>query len=903
MTFIKSLNNLADEYNDSKDNKNPQTNDAFTSMLYKQIEFENLITNCFNNAFMEIEETIVNPTRSFYENIKELFNDNLKKIDSLLEKENLLKKELKEKQDLYYRECDSLSDWEEKGISEKIISHQKEVELCLEEYKKKIEELNNFYIEFENEYLSLLKKNKDIEDTTLSFIQEIFVKSSSIQINGFTNQFESPFTKENINEIKKGEIIELPRKKIKEEKIVLYEEYRKDNPRTITKKIHSYLSSAAFAFQLASGLDLYSSFDEYSDIDYDSVEETPEKDQNETINSFIHTIFTKDEIQSETINEILSKTENDSFISQLIDAYTKTQLKSYYVIQNKTNFDNFVKILQSYLAKVNLDSNKTSIQGIVNLSEKTYCQDTLVYLSFVLGKEKFFTTQLTWETLLENRIVQKLQKKTKEYLKQQSKNGSTKSLFSTFTSYFKNESLESSIIGDFGFDLLIKEYNTLNRENKEKLEIDFNNIIHNTFKEFIEHLCNFNWKIRDILELIVQLASKFNLSQEEINFYVIYTNSSVLGFRRFGQISLEKKEIKKKIKDIRSKRTTAILMKYPIEMKNEKEEIIVISNVAKFLPLKEFSKFFTLNKNLSRRIKFDFYLKFLLSYNQNYINENKEEIINKRLNIWKSILEVSNFTKDFDYQQAVSKAKESISEHSLRLIQLDALRTHFQSNETANRESLVNILITLSYVNPDIKYYQGMNYIAAFLINLCKDEAVAFSIFYSLLCNTEYRLLFGKDLQKLKNYFFVFERMLKIYLPSVYYYFSKHSVSVHYYMTPWLITLFTNVIQYNKSETPLIVLHIWDEFLIKGWKSLFASIISLISIHKEEIENKDGDLLLCFLINDLSKSDKFGDENYKLWANEKKKFKIKNKDINNIEEEIKFEYQDNKTIDYLFNNN
>ena len=70
MTFIKSLNNLADEYNDSKDNKNAQTNDAFTSMLYKQIEFENLITNCFNNSFMEIEETIVNPTRSFYENIK-----------------------------------------------------------------------------------------------------------------------------------------------------------------------------------------------------------------------------------------------------------------------------------------------------------------------------------------------------------------------------------------------------------------------------------------------------------------------------------------------------------------------------------------------------------------------------------------------------------------------------------------------------------------------------------------------------------------------------------------------------------------------------------------------------------------------------------------------------------------
>ena len=178
-----------------------------------------------------------------------------------------------------------------------------------------------------------------------------------------------------------------------------------------------------------------------------------------------------------------------------------------------------------------------------------------------------------------------------------------------------------------------------------------------------------------------------------------------------------------------------------------------------------------------------------------------------------------------------------------------------------------------------------------------------FLMLYSLLTNSQFKFLFGKNLQQLKNYFFVFERLLHIYLPSVYYYFAKHSVSVHYYMTPWLITLFTNVIQYNKNEIPLIVLNIWDEFLIKGWKALFTSIIALISIHIEEIESKNGDMLLSFLINDLSKSEKFSDENYSKWIEEKKKFKIKNKDITNIEGEIKYEYNDNKTIDYLFNKN
>ena len=68
---------------------------------------------------------------------------------------------------------------------------------------------------------------------------------------------------------------------------------------------------------------------------------------------FSKTIKFLNKLKNVKINEILSKTENDSFISQLIDTYTKTQLKSYYVIQNKKNFDNNIKIrsCQAYSLK------------------------------------------------------------------------------------------------------------------------------------------------------------------------------------------------------------------------------------------------------------------------------------------------------------------------------------------------------------------------------------------------------------------------------------------------------------------------------------------------------------------------------------------------------------------------
>ena len=73
-------------------------------------------------------------------------------------------------------------------------------------------------------------------------------------------------------------------------------------------------------------------------------------------------------------------------------------------------------------------------------------------------------------------------------------------------------------------------------------------------------------------------------------------------------------------------------------------------------------------------------------------------------------------------------------------------------------------------------------------------------------------------MKKLKNFFKIFERLLLLYLPNISFYFKNNSISVEYYLSPWVITLFSNVIQYHQS-LPYIVINIWDEFLLKGWKS------------------------------------------------------------------------------------
>ena len=65
-----------------------------------------------------------------------------------------------------------------------------------------------------------------------------------------------------------------------------------------------------------------------------------------------------------------------------------------------------------------------------------------------------------------------------------------------------------------------------------------------------------------------------------------------------------------------------------------------------------------------------------------------------------------------------------------------------------------------------MNYSQGMNFIEAFLLNICGDEEEAFYIFLCLLLTSGYGSLFTKDLENLKKFFYVFERILDILLPE-----------------------------------------------------------------------------------------------------------------------------------------
>ena len=190
-------------------------------------------------------------------------------------------------------------------------------------------------------------------------------------------------------------------------------------------------------------------------------------------------------------------------------------------------------------------------------------------------------------------------------------------------------------------------------------------------------------------------------------------------------------------------------------------------------------------------------------------------------------------------------------------------RTPFKTNITENRQAISNILKGIAQKCPNINYCQGMNYIAAFLLTLVGNEEESFFIYLSLLMSTEYGTIFPKDLERLKKMFYVFDRLLNILMPELYFYLKSNNVTVSYFVSPWFITMFTNAYQYiHEKEAPKVLLRIWDLFMLDGWKSILKIGISLVKHFEEKLLSLIFEELLQFLINDIIKSDFFQNKNF-----------------------------------------
>ena len=599
------------------------------------------------------------------------------------------------------------------------------------------------------------------------------------------------------------------------------------------------------------------------------------------INEIIVNLITnREKIEDNKFLEIINYIENNgencnNFMELLATHFCQTE---FVIINNIGNFHNLVNIL---IIILNYCFDKKDFfdvcffvifvaeKGLYFSEEDKDIKNSIIK---IISKQTIFNSTNFWKDLIKARIdlVAKIDIK-KEFEKRRKNINSNQNGF--FGKLFKggkkeeNEIIENEILQSQIYKEKLNQYFTI------------------VFYDYLKRFSSFNFlKAEELLDSFVE---KYNLEEETINFFRNIIKSD----------NFCKKQLENNNKEIKNDNSILFNYKPNKQFKEIKENSIKsILFSLKYIDKEQYLSILTLNKKYHKKILKIMYKNILLS--------NKNIDIKKHVEIWKILLNYKKIRKEYDYQ----KIKESNKDPKKKvmysdIIDLDILRTFFSKNKEEKMKKIGHILKAISSEVPSLNYYQGMNQIAAFLLNICEDnEEEAFYIFMSFLKNTEYINLFTNDLEKMNVLFYQFDRLINLYLPEIYIFFKASSVNSGYFISPWFITLFTNAFCdiENQNNSKSIML-IWDMFIFSGWKAIMKIGIILLKLKERFTMEKLSECLLPFLTADILKSEILNSEHYDELLNlsTSPQFRIPTL----LYKEFENEYDIKKTIPFFINDN
>jgi hypothetical protein len=595
-----------------------------------------------------------------------------------------------------------------------------------------------------------------------------------------------------------------------------------------------------------------------------------EKELTEHINTFVDKLLNKETlsyIDMAIIFELI-KNPNNNCDKKLLDIILDRKKNSSLIFQNLKNLEFLAEIL-GWIATTydTLNTKKFELNfNIIFIAERVFFQEEItnkkIYLSAILGRNRYFRTKTFWRNIIELKLANKLQDHIIRMKNLTLPNESKNSIFSKLGTKLglNSEIYKKSLIGKSRISVLIKDYNMIDVSKIPIIDSMASQEMATIIRDNIPSFSAFNFPTEESLDMIADLTEQYRISKEYINFYVTYNNVSNYTVRRLLQNEVEN-SVNKNIK----------FRKYD----NDDKVVKILSSSLKFIERGNYINLMLINKKIGNKISKKIY-KIILR---------EPKISNKiRIQMWENLLGIKEIKKKYNYQEVL---KNSNDEKVKTDVKIDVIRTYVGDVENPEliREKMSNILIAVASLNGQIHYCQGMNYIVEFLLELT-DEETAFYLFLSFFINTEYPLIFAKDLLKLKIFFYVFKRLISLFEPELYSYLNMNNVDVHFFMPPWFITLFLSSRQYMKQkETPQVLVRILDNFILSGWKSLMkVGIKALNSFEKDLMQLKYEDML-NFLINDMMKNDFFKDGNLENIENCFIETKIQKRLIKNIEAE------------------
>lgn len=189
------------------------------------------------------------------------------------------------------------------------------------------------------------------------------------------------------------------------------------------------------------------------------------------------------------------------------------------------------------------------------------------------------------------------------------------------------------------------------------------------------------------------------------------------------------------------------------------------------------------------------------------------------------------------------------------IIILDVKRT-YPHHKNFNKDVLINILKNVKVkLSGFMCYYQGMNYVVGYLLNVTKDPTFTYRLTLSLM-EKHFSSFVSEDLSGMKLAFYIFNRVLQIYLPDLHLRLKNEKVGVDIFSASWFLTVFTTVSQSDPDSQTLLA--IFDIFVAGGWLAFYRVLVVIMAMRAKEVEKLAYEDIMMVYFN-ICKSDLFRD--------------------------------------------
>lgn len=276
-----------------------------------------------------------------------------------------------------------------------------------------------------------------------------------------------------------------------------------------------------------------------------------------------------------------------------------------------------------------------------------------------------------------------------------------------------------------------------------------------------------------------------------------------------------------------------------------------IKKSAKFFTLNEILEFSKVNNHWKSMLCREKYKRMLL--HTDAVNKNPK----LRETAWLDLLGVENIDQEYFNIVAILELSSNLLGELNEIIDMDVVRS-FQKNEAITDENLKNILKVYAYMNKELGYCQGMNYIAGTIFLVLHSESIACQALSAMIDKFSMTSLFTHKLKKLKKLFYILDRLTSFIYPEINEIFKDAWVFSDNYSSAWFMTVFSSIFHFRFD----VLVKIWDVYFVYGWKGLFKICLGILKSFEDKLVDKSFEDIM-FILGGLANAEIFDDDFFK----------------------------------------